>query len=500
MRYRISSTIVLTLVLSSYASLLSAQTPAWKVAFYNIQSGKGEPPMAGHTAPFVDTTNCVDRTKPLNAWGRGLIQAELNARLNGDGQTIALGLGEAWLCGSPENVKQALGWKARTAERNGSALIARYGFAGPEQWIKLKTIALRSATDPYWVVRAPVCVDPACSRSIVVYAAHWATNGDQYDESFLDQARDTLNFMAQDNGRPHVLIGDLNAYEKAGTGPSSYSPALHMLQDANYVDVWPAVHGEEEGFTGMLNRVGYGHPEGYPYKRIDYVWLQGFHPDAMSRFGVTPPGDGGLSDHFGVLATISDLPPVVVADPREIVLYASSAAVVSGAWKLEDDATAAGGKRLRHPDAGAPKRATPMADPADYFELTFNADAGVPYRLWLRGRADRNFWGNDSVYVQFSDGATAKGTASNRIGTTTAAGVVLEDGPQAVISGWGWQDNGYGIGALGPVLYFSRAGTQTLRVQTREDGMAIDQIVLSAGRYLQIAPGSVRDDATILPR
>jgi len=500
MRNRISSTLVLTLALSSSASLLSAQTPEWRVAFYNIQSGTGEPPMAGHTATFANTRNCLDASQPLNAWGMGLVQAELNARLNADSQTIALGLGEAWLCGAPEHVKQALGWKARTADHNGASLIARYGFAGPEQWLQLKTLLYGSATDSHWVVRAPVCVDAICSRSIIVYSAHWATNGDQYDQGFQDQARDTLNFMAQDNGRPHVLIGDLNAYETAGTGPSSYSPALHLLLDANYVDVWPTVHGDGEGFTGMVNRAGRGQPEGYPYKRIDYVWLQGFHPDAMSRFGVTPPGDGGLSDHFGVLATISDLPPVVVADPREVVLYASSAAVVSGAWRLEVDATAAGGKRLRHPDAGAPKRPTALADPADYFELTFDAVAGVPYRLWLRGRADRNFWGNDAVYVQFSDGATVQGAPANRIGTTAAASVVLEDGQQAVISGWGWQDNGYGVGVLGPVLYFSRTGTQTLRVQTREDGLAIDQIVLSAGRFLQVAPGSVRDDVTILPR
>ena len=55
MRNRISSTLVLTLALSSSASLLSAQTPEWRVAFYNIQSGTGEPPMAGHTATFANT-------------------------------------------------------------------------------------------------------------------------------------------------------------------------------------------------------------------------------------------------------------------------------------------------------------------------------------------------------------------------------------------------------------------------------------------------------------
>jgi hypothetical protein len=37
-------------------------------------------------------------------------------------------------------------------------------------------------------------------------------------------------------------------------------------------------------------------------------------------------------------------------------------------------------------------------------------------------------------------------------------------------------------------------------VQTREDGRAIDQIVLSAGRYRTVAPGGLTDDATILAR
>ena len=39
----------------------------------------------------------------------------------------------------------------------------------------------------------------------------------------------------------------------------------------------------------------------------------------------------------------------------------------------------------------------------------------------------------------------------------------------------------------------------TLRVQTREDGLAIDQLVLSAGWYLFLPPGLPRHDSTILP-
>jgi len=51
----------------------------------------------------------------------------------------------------------------------------------------------------------------------------------------------------------------------------------------------------------------------------------------------------------------------------------------------------------------------------------------VPYRLWLRGRADRDYWGNDSVFAQFDRSVTANGTAQFRIGTTGAAEINLED-------------------------------------------------------------------------
>ena len=39
----------------------------------------------------------------------------------------------------------------------------------------------------------------------------------------------------------------------------------------------------------------------------------------------------------------------------------------------------------------------------------------------------------------------------------------------------------------------------TIRIQTREDGLSVDQIVLSAQRYFEFAPGNVRFDTTILP-
>jgi hypothetical protein len=55
------------------------------------------------------------------------------------------------------------------------------------------------------------------------------------------------------------------------------------------------------------------------------------------------------------------------------------------------------------------------------------------------------------------------------------------------------------VGVLGPVISFAVTGPQRMRIQNREDGLAIDQIVLSPGTYLERAPGALTNDRTILP-
>jgi hypothetical protein len=129
------------------------------------------------------------------------------------------------------------------------------------------------------------------------------------------------------------------------------------------------------------------------------------------------------------------------------------------------------------PNAGAPKFTTPASAPTSYFELPFTAEAGRPYRLWLRGEAEANSYTNDSVFVQFSGSVTQTGTPTFRIGTSDATVVSIEEGSGKGLSGWGWQDNGYD--SLGALVYFAITGTQTIRIQQREDGVSIDQIVLS---------------------
>jgi hypothetical protein len=185
----------------------------------------------------------------------------------------------------------------------------------------------------------------------------------------------------------------------------------------------------------------------------------------------------------------------------DMVLYAADvpASDIAGTgWQRTPMADAAGGVALLNPDRGAGKLTTPLASPASYVDVRFYAAAGVPYRLWMRTRAQYDAWTNDSLFLQFSGRVDADGRAIDRIGTTSASAIVLEEGNGAGVSGWGWNDEQYG-GLAGPV-YFATSGPQTIRIQQREDGIMWDQIVLSADQYTSGAPGSARSDATILPR
>jgi endonuclease/exonuclease/phosphatase family metal-dependent hydrolase len=178
-----------------------------------------------------------------------------------------------------------------------------------------------------------------------------------------------------------------------------------------------------------------------------------------------------------VVASLAVAAPV--AAQTQIELAPETATVRAGKWVVATDSTAVGGGRtMRHPDAGAAKIATAKSSPTDYFEMTFNVVAGVPYRLTMLGKADNNYWGNDSVFIQFSGSVTSSGSATWRIGTTSATEINLEECSGCGLSGWMWQDNGYGRDVDGPSVYFATTGTQRMRVQTREDGLSIDHIGL----------------------
>ena len=152
-----------------------------------------------------------------------------------------------------------------------------------------------------------------------------------------------------------------------------------------------------------------------------------------------------VRDPFG--ATASDDVRMTFLSPgstNDVVLYAADAAIVAGSWRVAADPSAAGGRKMYQPDTAAAKVVTASASPANYFELSFDAEAGRPYHLWIRGKADWNTYSNDSVHVQFSDSVLSGGQPIWRIGSTSSTEWNLEECPNCGEAGWGWEDNGWG--------------------------------------------------------
>ena len=199
-----------------------------------------------------------------------------------------------------------------------------------------------------------------------------------------------------------------------------------------------------------------------------------------------------------MLAISGSVAPVHGAG-ADIVLYTSEVTTVQGNWAKASAAAAAGGQEMASVDQGWASADAPIATPLDYFEATFPAPTATTYHVWLRLRGTNNSKYNESVWVQFSDATDPSGAAVYRLGTTSGLLVNLEPCSGCGVAGWGWQDKGYWT-AQSPLVRFGAGGTHTIRVQTREDGVQIDQIVLSPATYLTSRPGQSASDATIVPQ
>jgi hypothetical protein len=211
---------------------------------------------------------------------------------------------------------------------------------------------------------------------------------------------------------------------------------------------------------------------------------------------VCGPGDGCF-DAF--IAQFAPRRPGTLPEGSAVVYPAHAMSIVlGGRWDPVSDPTAAGGIRMENPDAGAPKVPAPMVHPVDYFDVPATVVPGQPYSLWIRGRARNNSYNNDSVYVQFSNAVSASGEPLWRTDTADALTVILEDCTSCGLSGWGWQDAGYGLNVTGPVIPAFTDNLVNIRVQAREDGISIDQIVLVPAN--SNAPGFQKQDTTIYPQ
>jgi hypothetical protein len=127
----------------------------------------------------------------------------------------------------------------------------------------------------------------------------------------------------------------------------------------------------------------------------------------------------------------------------------------------------------------------------------------------MRLKATANSKFNDSLYVQFSD-ALASGSPIYQLNTANGLVVNLAtDTGGSSLNNWGWVNGAYWL-TQPATLTFASSGTHTMRLQVREDGFAVDQIVLSPTQYFNAsascpttctgAPGPVTNDTTIVPK
>jgi hypothetical protein len=203
-----------------------------------------------------------------------------------------------------------------------------------------------------------------------------------------------------------------------------------------------------------------------------------------------------------VIAAALSLPPMSVVSHSasgDIVIRASDVTVVAGAWTKLNQPNAADGQMLATADVGWSSTEFPLAAPQHYFEATFEASAATTYKVWLRMRGAADSKWNESVWVQFDEAVDSAGQPLWRVGSSSALLVNLENCSGCGVSGWGWQDNAYWLNQSGHVR-FPTTGTHSLRVQVREDGVGIDQIILSPVTWLSSSPGALKNDTTIVPR
>jgi exonuclease III len=301
-----SARVLFVLVIIAAARIVSpaqeSRAESFKVANWNVRSGMG---IAAKKNPRInsETTDCtLNASKP-----GGPFWPAMNT-VKDDKAIVALGVQEAWACATPEKIRAYLDWKAATPERNGTALITRYGLRGKHVVEQVAFKGVEGASEDQWLFGGDVCVDADCESTVRIYSAHF---GAPDDVGFTAQARNTVAYVeSQPSGDRNIVLGDLNyfmanhTFVKCGTTRST-SPPADVFANAGYVDAWKALKPDTDGATGMYNRPGCGSPEGGLFKRIDYIYARGYTPTDVRLFAtIRPMEEDAPSDHAGIIATL----------------------------------------------------------------------------------------------------------------------------------------------------------------------------------------------------
>jgi hypothetical protein len=285
----------------------------------------------------------------------------------------------------------------------------------------------------------------------------------------------------------------------AATLPSAPSNLVAQTVSSTRINLaWTDSADNETGFTIERSSDGISFAQVMAVPANTTAWADtGLIASTTYHYRLSSYNGAGASAYSNSASATTAPVPIV---PPTVVLWTATvkATNVHGNWKLVRDKSAAGSAALSNPDARQPKISPALAAPANYFEATFKPAGATAYRVWVRLKAQKNALGNDSVHLQFSDSVTSSGIPIHRIGSTSSLAYILQAGSSDTGNhGWGWADNGWD--EVGVPVYFATSGTHRLRVQQREDGAIVDQIVLSPDTYLSAPPGPRDNDATILP-
>jgi PKD repeat protein len=246
---------------------------------------------------------------------------------------------------------------------------------------------------------------------------------------------------------------------------------------------------------------GYASRDGASWTGMGTTTLSATNPTAGLAVTSNDTTVLNVSTFDHVTVTTSSTSSTSTAVPTsDVVIYASdiSPNSVHGMWTLSASSSAANGVKLTTPDAGV-RFLDPLPAPDDYVDVAFSAAANTQYTIWLRLRSLNDSKSNDSLWVQFSD-AEVNGQPVYRINTDSALMVVLSTDVSGSSSyRWGWANTAYWL-TQATTVTFDKSGTHTLRLQVREDGVQVDQIVLSPSTYIASPPGSALDDNTIVPK
>ncbi|MEW6405867.1 MAG: hypothetical protein AB1649_29090 [Chloroflexota bacterium] len=166
----------------------------------------------------------------------------------------------------------------------------------------------------------------------------------------------------------------------------------------------------------------------------------------------------------------------------EIVVYASDLPE-SALVELEfyDDPASPGGRYVSLPNSGDELDAPPENDP--YVTIVIPVQSDTAYRCWVHmkvgapeGRSTANI-----IYAQFTDSVDATG---NEVLKPRSRSYLTAQGPST--EGWHWvacnQEESEAL------VYFSKSGEVTVRLQAGAEGVGFDQFVLSSEQFLDSPP------------